>query len=92
MLIDKNQISCSILWKSNKVMRGKARSNKCKSNKARSITAAETLALTNGTDSAFIQLVQKVSLIEAPSTAIAFTDNKYRYDKPHKISFPSTYY
>lgn len=80
MLTDKNQISCSILWKSNKVRRGKARPNKCKSNKARSITAAEILALTDGTDLALIQLVQKASLIEAPSTAIVFTDNKSRYD------------
>lgn len=79
MLTDKNQISCSILWKSNKVRRGKARPNKCKSNKARSITAAETLALTDGTDLAFIQLVQKASLIEAPSTAIVITDSKSWY-------------
>lgn len=79
MLTDKNQISCSILWKSNKVRRGKARPNKCKSNKARSITAAEILALTDGTDLALIQLVQKASLIETPSTAIVITDNKSRY-------------
>lgn len=71
MLTDKHQRSCPISWKSNKVRRV-----------ARSTLAAETLALTDGTDAAYFinKLAQEASLTKQKSTALAYTDNKSLHD------------
>ena len=70
-LADKNNNSCPISWKSNKLRQV-----------ARSTFAAEALAFTDGTDSAYFihQLAAESSLIHPSSQTITYTDNKSLYD------------
>lgn len=70
-LSDNSKLMCPVAWKSNKLRRV-----------ARSTLAAETLALTDGCDAAFLitNLAKESGLLKSDTVIFAYTDNKSLFD------------